>query len=100
LGGVHFVTIRTKECGPFSGGNGKLEILKRLEPLALLLVICGALNWGIVGVTDGDTNVLSSIFGSGTFLNVIYVIVGVAGLVFVPRLMEALHIGRPHPRGV
>jgi uncharacterized membrane protein YuzA (DUF378 family) len=76
-----------------------LETLKRLEPLALLIVICGALNWGIVGVTDGDTNVLSSIFGSGTLLNVIYVMVGVAGLVFVPRLMEALHIGRPHPRG-
>ena len=77
-----------------------METLKRLEPLALLLVICGALNWGIVGVTDGGSNVLSSIFGNGTLLNVIYVIVGVAGVVFVPRLMEALHIGRPHPRGV
>jgi hypothetical protein len=31
---------------------------------------------------------------------VIYVAVGVAGLVFVPRLMEALHIGGAHPRGV
>jgi uncharacterized membrane protein YuzA (DUF378 family) len=77
-----------------------VEMLKRLEPVALFLVICGALNWGIVGITDGGTNVLSSIFGSGTLLNVIYVIVGVSGLVFVPRLMDALHIGRgPHPRG-
>jgi uncharacterized membrane protein YuzA (DUF378 family) len=77
-----------------------VEMLKRLEPVALFLVICGALNWGIVGVTDGDTNVLSSIFGSGTLLNVIYVIVGVSGLVFLPRLMDAFHIGRgPHPRG-
>jgi uncharacterized membrane protein YuzA (DUF378 family) len=77
-----------------------MEMVKRLEPVALLLVVCGALNWGIVGVTDGDTNVLSSIFGSGTLLNVIYVIVGVSGLVFLPRLMEAFHIGRgPHPRG-
>ena len=77
-----------------------MEMLKRLEPVALFLVICGALNWGIVGVTDGDTNVLSSIFGSGTLLNVIYVIVGVSGLVFLPRLMDAFHIGRgPHPRG-
>ena len=77
-----------------------MEMLKRLEPLAMLFVFCGALNWGIVGITDGDTNVLSSIFGNGTLLNVIYVMVGVAGLVFVPRLMEALHIGRPHPRVV
>jgi uncharacterized membrane protein YuzA (DUF378 family) len=77
-----------------------VEMVKRLEPVALLLIICGALNWGIVGVTDGDTNVLSSIFGSGTLLNVVYVIVGVSGLVFLPRLMEALHIWRgPHVRG-
>jgi uncharacterized membrane protein YuzA (DUF378 family) len=64
-------------------------------------MFCGALNWGIVGITDGDTNVLSSIFGSGTLLNVVYVIVGVAGLIYVPRLMETFHIGEgPHPRGV
>jgi uncharacterized membrane protein YuzA (DUF378 family) len=76
-----------------------MEMLKRLEPVALLLMFCGALNWGIVGITDGDTNVLSSIFGSGTLLNVVYVIVGVSALVFVPRLMEAFHIRGPHPRG-
>jgi len=77
-----------------------VEMVKRMEPVALLLVICGALNWGIVGITDGDTNVLSSIFGSGTLLNVVYVIVGVSGLVFLPRLMDAFHVGRgPHPRG-
>jgi uncharacterized membrane protein YuzA (DUF378 family) len=76
-----------------------MEMLKRLEPVALFLVICGGLNWGIVGITNGDTNVLSSIFGSGTLLNVVYVIVGVSALVFVPRLMEALHIGGAHPRG-
>ena len=76
-----------------------METLKRLEPLALVIVFLGALNWGILGVTDGETNVLFEIFGSGTLLNVVYVVVGVAGLVFVPRLMEMLHIGRPHPRG-
>lgn len=77
-----------------------MEMFKRFEPLALALLMIGALNWGIVGITDGDTNVLSSIFGSGTLLNVVYVIVGVSALVFVPRLMEALHIRGPHPRGV
>jgi uncharacterized membrane protein YuzA (DUF378 family) len=76
-----------------------METLKRLEPVALFLIMCGALNLGIVGVTDGDTNVLSSIFGSGTVLNVVYVVIGVSALVFVPRLMEALHIGGAHPRG-
>ena len=76
-----------------------MEMLKRLEPVALLVMFLGALNWGIVGLTDGDTNVFSSIFGSGTLLNVVYVIVGASALMFVPRLMETLHIRGPHPRG-
>jgi uncharacterized membrane protein YuzA (DUF378 family) len=78
-----------------------MEMLKRFEPLALFLMIVGALNWGIVGLTGGETNVLSDIFGTGTLDDVVYIAVGVAGLVYVPRLLEALHIGAgPHPRGV
>jgi uncharacterized membrane protein YuzA (DUF378 family) len=79
-----------------------MEMLKRFEPLALILMIVGALNWGIVGLTDGDTNVLSKVFGTGTLTNVIYVVIGVAALVWLPRLMEAFHIGgeRAHPHGV
>jgi uncharacterized membrane protein YuzA (DUF378 family) len=77
-----------------------VEMLRRFEPLALFVMIVGALNWGIVGVTDGDTNVLSEIFGTGTLTNVVYVVIGVAGLVYIPRLLDALHIGAgPHPRG-
>ena len=78
-----------------------METLKRLEPLALFFIICGALNWGILGVTDGDTNVLSDIFGSGTLLNVVYVVVGVGGLLYVPKVLDAFHLGghSAHPRG-
>jgi uncharacterized membrane protein YuzA (DUF378 family) len=76
-----------------------MEMLKKLEPLALVLVIVGALNWGIFGLTD--TNVLAEIFGTGTLIDVVYVVVGIAGLMFVPRLLDELHIGHgPHPRGV
>ena len=78
-----------------------MEMLKRLEPLALVIMFIGAINWGILGVTGGETNVLSEIFGTGSVLDVLYVAVGVAALVFVPRLMESLHLGHgPHPRGV
>ena len=79
-----------------------MEMIKRFEPVALFLMVLGALNWGIIGVTDGETNVLFEIFGDGNLLNVIYVVVGVAGLVYVPRLLEALHLGgghSAHPRG-
>jgi uncharacterized membrane protein YuzA (DUF378 family) len=78
-----------------------MEFVKRFEPLALLIMFVGALNWGILGITDGETNVLAEVFGTGTLLDVVYVIVGVAGLVYLPRVLEALHIGHgPHPRGV
>jgi uncharacterized membrane protein YuzA (DUF378 family) len=78
-----------------------MEMLKRFEPLVLFLMIVGALNWGIVGVTGGDTNVLHDIFGSGTFLDVVYAVIGVAGLLYIPRLLGSLHVGAgPHPRGV
>jgi len=79
-----------------------MEMIKRLEPLFLLVMVLGALNWGIIGITDGDTNVLSEVFGDGTLLNVVYVIVGLSGLAYVPKLLEAMHIGgghRFHPRG-
>jgi uncharacterized membrane protein YuzA (DUF378 family) len=78
-----------------------MEMLKRFEPVALLLMMIGALNWGILGLTGGETNVLSEIFGTGTFTDVVYVIIGAAALVYIPRLLEAFHVGRgPHPRGV
>ena len=79
-----------------------MEMIKRIEPFALLVMVLGALNWGVIGLTDGDTNVLSKIFGDGTLLNVVYVVVGVAGLVYIPKLLEALHLGggqSAHPRG-
>jgi uncharacterized protein len=77
-----------------------MEMLRRFDPLVLLLLIVGALNWGILGVTGGDTNVLSEIFGTGTFTDVVYAVIGVAGLLYVPRLLEAMRLGAgPHPRG-
>ncbi len=75
-----------------------MDLIKRFEPLALLLMVLGAINWGIIGVFD--ENVVANVFGNGTFTDVLYTIVGVAGLVWVPRLMELLHIPGPHPRGV
>ena len=75
-----------------------METVRKFEPLALFLMIVGALNWAIVALFD--TNVISEIFGSGTFTDVVYVLVGVAALMFVPRLLDEMHIGHgPHPRG-
>ena len=76
-----------------------MEMVKKFEPVALLLMIIGALNWAIVSLFD--TNVITEIFGTGTVTDVIYVLFGVAALFWVPRLMEELHLGHgPHPRSV
>ena len=78
-----------------------MEMLKRFEPVALVLMFIGAVNWGILGITDGETNVLAEIFGTGTLTDVVYVVIGVAALMWLPRLMETFHLGHgPHPRGV
>ncbi len=79
-----------------------METLKRFEPFALLVMFLGALNWGILGITDGETNVLAEIFGTGTLTNVVYVVIGLAAVVMTPRLMDAFHLhdSGAHPRGV
>ena len=76
-----------------------MEFIKRTEPLWLALMVIGALNWGIVGLFD--TNVVEEIFGTGTLTDVVYVVVGFAGLMMVPRLLQELRIGthRAHPTG-
>jgi uncharacterized membrane protein YuzA (DUF378 family) len=76
-----------------------VEIMKRLEPLALLLMMLVALNWAIDALFD--ENLINDVFGSGTAQDVVYVVVGVAALTFVPKLMEELHVGGrwTHPHG-
>ena len=75
-----------------------MEMMKRLEPLWLLLVVIGGLNWAVVGLFD--ENVIAEIFGTGTFTDVVYAIVGFAALMLVPSLMERMHTGEHmHPRG-
>ena len=47
--------------------------------IALLLVIIGALNWGLIGLFSW--NLVSSIFGDMSFLSrVIYILVGISGI--------------------
>jgi uncharacterized membrane protein YuzA (DUF378 family) len=76
-----------------------MKMVKRLEPLALLLVILVALNWAVDALFDW--NAIKEIFGSGTAADVVYVVVGLAALTFIPKLMDELRLSRhgAHPRG-
>jgi uncharacterized membrane protein YuzA (DUF378 family) len=76
-----------------------MEMMKRLEPFALLLVVLVALNWAVDALFDW--NAVKEIFGSGTAADIVYVVVGVAALTFIPKLMDELHVTGhgAHPRG-
>jgi uncharacterized protein len=53
--------------------------LKTLDYIALVLVVIGAINWGLIGFLNFD--LVRVIFGDMTFVSrVIYALVGIAGL--------------------
>jgi uncharacterized membrane protein YuzA (DUF378 family) len=76
-----------------------MEIIKRMEPVWLALVVLGALNWLLIGLFEW--NLFAEIFGTGTVTDVIYVIVGLAGVMMLPRLLEEFRVSthRTHPTG-
>lgn len=55
--------------------------------IALILVIVGAINWGLIGLFN--FNLVSAIFGDrSTAAKVIYVLVGLAGLFSIYLLTQ------------
>ncbi len=53
--------------------------MKTLDVLAAILVVVGALNWGLVGFASFD--LVAGIFGDGAVLSrLVYALVGIAGL--------------------
>jgi uncharacterized membrane protein YuzA (DUF378 family) len=49
-----------------------------LKKLAALLVLIGALNWGLIGLFK--LNLVTEVFGSGTVTQVLYSLIGLSGL--------------------
>ena len=53
--------------------------MKVINAIALLLIIIGAIHWGLIGIFQ--FNLVDSLFGEGSiFSRIIYSLVGVAGL--------------------
>jgi uncharacterized membrane protein YuzA (DUF378 family) len=59
-----------------------------LDKIALILVIIGALNWGLIGLFNFD--LVASIFGgqSTVLSRIIYSLVGLAGLYSITLLFK------------
>ncbi|ASF40247.1 MULTISPECIES: DUF378 domain-containing protein [Halobacillus] len=56
-----------------------------IQRVALLLIIVGAINWGLIGLFQYD--LVAGLFGggeqSGAFARVIYTLVGISGLIAI-----------------
>ena len=51
-----------------------------MDTLSLILIVIGALNWGLIGIFQFD--LVAAVFGgmSGTIARIIYTLVGLAGI--------------------
>lgn len=58
--------------------------MKALDIVSAILVIVGALNWGLVGLLD--FNLVTFLLGTGGLANIVYVLVGLAGVIQAVRL--------------
>ncbi len=74
-----------------------MDLIRKLEPLALLLLILVALNWAIDAVFA--TNIVDEVLGNSA-QDVLYIAAGVGALMLLPKLMDGLHLAgdktRPH----
>ncbi|MCD7892578.1 MAG: DUF378 domain-containing protein [Erysipelotrichaceae bacterium] len=59
-----------------------------IQKIALVFSIIGAINWGLVGLFS--FNLVEALFGSGMFSAIIYMIVGIAGIINIMLLFVDL----------
>lgn len=64
--------------------------METIKKICLILIIIGALNWAFVGLFELD--LVASIFGGSDQLlaRIIYIIIGVAGLIDISILFDHL----------
>ena len=63
--------------------------MENLQKILLILTIVGAINWGLVGLFD--MNLVSSLFGSATFITrIIYTLIAIAGVINIGILFFEL----------
>ena len=61
--------------------------MKTIDTIALILIIIGAINWGLIGFFK--FNLVDTIFGSMTVLTrIIYALVGISGLWGIKLLFD------------
>ena len=61
--------------------------MKVIDTIALVLIIIGAINWGLVGIFN--FNLVDAIFGAMSVISkIIYILVGISGLWAIKLLFD------------
>lgn len=62
--------------------------MKIIDKIALVLVIIGAINWGLIGIFN--FNLVDTIFGTMSIISrIIYILVGLSGLWCIKALFTS-----------
>ena len=63
--------------------------MKVIDKIALVLIIIGAINWGLVGIFN--FNLVEYLFGDGTLLTrIVYILVLISGIIDIGILTKDL----------
>lgn len=62
--------------------------METLQKVCLILTIIGALTWGFIGLFD--LNLVELVFGDDILSRIIYVLVGIAGIINIGLLFTHL----------
>jgi len=58
-----------------------MKKLNILDTIALILVIIGGLNWGLIGLFE--FNLVTAIFGISAFSRIVYILVGLSAVYMI-----------------
>ncbi|KXU50730.1 hypothetical protein HMPREF3037_01171 [Candidatus Stoquefichus sp. KLE1796] len=62
-----------------------------IQKIALVFTIIGAINWGLIGLFN--FNLVEAIFGNSLLSAIIYMVVGIAGIINIMLLFTDLDRG-------
>ena len=66
----------------------RIEKMNMIQKIALVFTIIGAINWGLIGLFN--FNLVEAIFGDALLSAIIYMIVGIAGIINIMLLFTDL----------
>ncbi len=62
--------------------------MNKIQKIALVFTIIGAINWGLIGLFN--FNLVETLFGTSMLSAIIYMIVGIAGIINIMLLFTDL----------